>query len=157
MWYSNVEETFISRNLLHQHWYTLVPSLYQCVETRSIEVIWLLSQPLPQLRFDLFIISVFSTFLDPLVKCITRQTLPTINRAHIFMNILCVESFCPQKRATGVCFSVVYFSSMVVILTTETSLVSMRMPVYYLDCHEAELCCCLLIHIENLLRPLQLF
>jgi hypothetical protein len=28
---------------------TLVPSLYQCVETRSIEVFWLLSQPLPHL------------------------------------------------------------------------------------------------------------
>jgi hypothetical protein len=25
---------------------TLAPSLYQCVETRSIEVFWLLSQPL---------------------------------------------------------------------------------------------------------------
>jgi hypothetical protein len=28
---------------------TLVPSLYQCVETRSIEVFWLLSQSLPYL------------------------------------------------------------------------------------------------------------
>jgi hypothetical protein len=36
---------------------TLVPSLYQCVETRSIEVFWLLSQPLPQLRFNFFVIS----------------------------------------------------------------------------------------------------
>jgi hypothetical protein len=29
--------------------YTLVPSLYLCVRTRSIEVFWLLSQPLPHL------------------------------------------------------------------------------------------------------------
>jgi hypothetical protein len=35
---------------------TLVPSLYQWVETRSIEVFWLLSQPLPHLRFNLFLI-----------------------------------------------------------------------------------------------------
>jgi hypothetical protein len=28
------------------------------------------------------------------------------------------------------------------------------MCVYYLDCHEAGLCCYLVIHIENLLRPL---
>jgi hypothetical protein len=31
------------------------------------------------------------------------------------------------------------------------------MRVCYLDCHEAGLCCYLLIHIETLLRPLQLF
>jgi hypothetical protein len=33
----------------------------------------------------------------------------------------------------------------------------MRMCACYLDCHEAGLCCYLMIHIENLLRPLQLF
>jgi hypothetical protein len=33
----------------------------------------------------------------------------------------------------------------------------MNMRVCYLDCHEAGLCCYLVIHIENLLRPLQLF
>jgi hypothetical protein len=31
------------------------------------------------------------------------------------------------------------------------------MPVCYLDCHEAGLCCYVVIHIENLLRPFQLF
>jgi hypothetical protein len=36
---------------------TLVPSLYQLVETRSIEVFLLLSQPLPHCRFNLFVIS----------------------------------------------------------------------------------------------------
>jgi hypothetical protein len=34
---------------------------------------------------------------------------------------------------------------------------NMCMRVCYLDCHEAGLCCYLLIHIENLLRPLRLF
>jgi hypothetical protein len=33
----------------------------------------------------------------------------------------------------------------------------MRMSVCYLDCHEAGLCCYLVIQIGNLLRPLQLF
>jgi hypothetical protein len=50
---------------------TLVPSLYQCVETRSIEV------------FLLGIICDFQMplgeFLDPVVNRFTRQTLPTIN------------------------------------------------------------------------------
>jgi hypothetical protein len=32
-------------------------SLYKSVETRSIKVLWLLSQPLPHLRFNLFVIS----------------------------------------------------------------------------------------------------
>jgi hypothetical protein len=26
-----------------------------------------------------------------------RQTLPTINRKHFFMNIVYIKSFCPQK------------------------------------------------------------
>jgi hypothetical protein len=34
---------------------------------------------------------------------------------------------------------------------------NMCMRVCYLDCHEAGLCCCLVIHTENLLHPLQLF
>jgi hypothetical protein len=33
----------------------------------------------------------------------------------------------------------------------------MRMRVCYLDCHEAELCCHLMLHVENILHPLQLF
>jgi hypothetical protein len=42
----------------------LVPSRYQCVETCSIEIFWQLSQPLPQLRFNLFVISeTFATQL----------------------------------------------------------------------------------------------
>jgi hypothetical protein len=40
----------------------------------------------------------------------------------------------------------------VAILTTETN-----MRVCYLDCHEAGLCCYIVIHIETLLHPLQLF
>jgi hypothetical protein len=34
---------------------------------------------------------------------------------------------------------------------------NMRMSVYYLNCHAARLCCYLIMHIENLLHPLQLF
>jgi hypothetical protein len=33
----------------------------------------------------------------PVANCFTWQTLPTVNRKHLFMNILCTESFCPQK------------------------------------------------------------
>jgi hypothetical protein len=36
---------------------TLAPSIYQCAETRNIDVFWLLSQQIPHLRFNLFVIS----------------------------------------------------------------------------------------------------
>jgi hypothetical protein len=39
----------------------LVPSHYQCIKTRSIEVFQLLSQPFLHLRFNLFVISETST------------------------------------------------------------------------------------------------
>jgi hypothetical protein len=45
---------------------TLAPSLYQCVETRSVEVLRLLSPPLPQLRFNRFVIS--ETFATKVVS-----------------------------------------------------------------------------------------
>jgi hypothetical protein len=31
-------------------------------------------------------------FLDPVVNHFTRQTLPTVNSKHFFMNTLCIES-----------------------------------------------------------------
>jgi hypothetical protein len=56
---------------------TIVPSLYQCVKTRSVEVFWLLSQPLPHLHFNLFVISeTFATIFDPVVNCFTLQHFP---------------------------------------------------------------------------------
>jgi hypothetical protein len=43
---------------------TLDPLLYRCAETRSTEVFWLVFQPLPHLRFNLFFISeTFATQL----------------------------------------------------------------------------------------------
>jgi hypothetical protein len=42
-------------------------------------------------------------------------------------------------------------------LSTENQPLNMRMRVWYLHCPEAGLCCYLVIHIENVLRPLQLF
>jgi hypothetical protein len=102
---------------------TLVPLLYQCIETRSIEVFGLFSQPLPHLiGHHLRHSNVLERIYDPTVNSFTRQTLPTVNRKHFFMNILCIAPVCPQKSATKFCFSVVYSSNTVAILTTETSL-----------------------------------
>jgi hypothetical protein len=96
MWYSNLgKHLFLDISSININ--TLVPSLYQSVETRNVKVFRLLSQPLPHLRVNFLVIS--ETFLDPLVNRFTRQTLPTVNRKPFFMNILCVEFFCPQKNA----------------------------------------------------------
>jgi hypothetical protein len=63
----------------------------------------------PQCKILLTLISAISSpsfqalhhqrnICHPVVNCITRQTLPTVNRQHFFMNILCIEFFCPQKK-----------------------------------------------------------
>jgi hypothetical protein len=134
---------------------TIVPSLYQCVETRSIEVFWLLSQPLPHLRFNLFVLEKISR---PSRYRLMRHTLPTVNMKHLFMNILCIGSFFPQKKNNRT----LLFGS---ILNHGRQFdywnqpLNIRMRICYLDCHEGGLCWYLVIHIyvENLLRPLRLF
>jgi hypothetical protein len=69
---------------------------------------------------------------------------------------LCSEFLPTEKRTTEDCSSVLYVSSTVAILTMKTSL-NICMHLCYLDCHEAGLCCYLVIHVKNLLRPLLLF
>jgi hypothetical protein len=68
------------------------------------------------------------------------------------MNILRTQSFCPQIKTLNrmLTFSSTHFDYWNQPLT-------MRIHVCYLDCHEAGLCCYLVIHVENRLRPLQLF
>jgi hypothetical protein len=94
---------------------TLVPSVYQCVKSRSIEVFWLLFQPLLHLYFNIFGINEsFAMFLD--------ATDTTVNRKYLFTYILCIEIFAHKRRTTERCYSVEHSSSTVAILTTETSL-----------------------------------
>jgi hypothetical protein len=75
-----------------------------------------LSQPLP---FQL--LRRQRNVCHPVVNRFTRQTLPTINRKHFFMNILCIESFCPQKTHKRTLLFGSISSNTVAILTTETS------------------------------------
>jgi hypothetical protein len=89
------EDTFVSRYID-----TLAPSLYQCVQTRSVDIFfWLLPQPLTHLRFNLFDISeTLVTLLHPVMNHFTRQSFPTVKREYLFMNILCSKSFFPQRK-----------------------------------------------------------
>jgi hypothetical protein len=128
---------------------TVVPSLCQCGETRSMEVFRLLSQPLPHLPLNLFVISeTFATFLDPVVSRFTLQTLPTVNRKHIFMNIICIESF----RAQNTHNRMLLFGSTTLKHVRHFDYynkpLNLRMRVCYLDCNEAGLCCYLVTHIK---------
>jgi hypothetical protein len=138
---------------------TLVLSLYQCVETLSIEVFRLLSQPPPHLRFDLYVTTETSaTFLDQVVNRFMRPTFPTVHTKHFLMNIFCNESFFPQKKKTH--NRTLLFDSTLPKhgrqLDYWTQPLNFNMSVCYLDCHEAGLCCNLVIDTQTLLHPLQL-
>jgi hypothetical protein len=140
MWYSNLEKTFISRLILHQRCPIALPvrrNTHSHFRTCS-GIIW---------DFRMFL----REFLDPVVNRFTRLTLPTVNRKDLFINILWIKSCCAQKRNNiTLLFGSInlkhgrHFDSWNQPLT-------MRMCVCYLDCHEAGLCCYLVIHMENLL------
>jgi hypothetical protein len=72
------------------------------------------------------------------------------------MNILCIESFCQQKTQNR---TLLFGSKIKHVRHFDywNQPLNMRMRVCYLDCHEAGLCCYLVIHMKNLLRPLQPF
>jgi hypothetical protein len=138
---------------------TLVPLLYQPVETRSIEIFWLSFQPLRYLRFVICdFLKSLREFLDPVVNRFSWQTLPTVNRKHLFINILCTEYFDPQKKTHNrtLLFSSIHTPQLRCHFNYWNQPLNMSMRVCYLDCHEAGLCCYLVIHIENLLRSLRL-
>jgi hypothetical protein len=159
MWYSNLERTFVSRHILHRYRYTCPPPL-QFVETRSIEVFWLLSQVLPHLagrhlRLSNVLERISRPTCEPLYAANMSQYKQEI--AYFLMNVLCIESFRPQGNTTERCSSVVYSSSTFAHFDYWNQPMNMRMRVCSLDCHEIGLCYFLVIHIENLLCPLQLF
>jgi hypothetical protein len=105
---------------------TFVLSLYQCFETRSIEIIWLLSQPLPHLLLDLFFIS--ETFTTK--KAISRpnfELLYATNISHrkqetsLYRISFALSPFAHEKKMQNRTL-LTHSSSKVVIFTTETSL-----------------------------------
>jgi hypothetical protein len=140
MWYSKLGKNLFLDISSTSIWYT-VSSLYQCVETRSIAVFWLLSQPLLHLvRHHLRLSNV-------LERISRRSCEPhyAINTSHSKQETFLyeyhfIESFCLQKKSTiKRCSLVVHFSSTVSILITATSLwtcacASATKTVMKLDC-----------------------
>jgi hypothetical protein len=143
-----LKKIFISRHIVHQ----LVQTLYQCAETRSIKVF---DCSLNHFRTW----SRISATSEPPWEDVSTQLWTVLRHKHFppqTGNIslwipFALSSFAHEKRRKERRYSVVYSSSPVGILA-----LNMRMRVCYLNCHEAWLCCYLLIHTENLLRPLEL-
>jgi hypothetical protein len=145
--YSNLEKTFISRHILHQHWYT-----------------WPIDLPVrwnPQHRILLTVISATSAppfrpdchqrnLCHPVVNCFMLQILPSGN---IYLWISFAKFFCPQKFLL---FGSKHLKQSRHFDYWNQSL-NISVHIYYLNCHEGGLCCYLVTHIENLLHPLQPF
>jgi hypothetical protein len=137
---------------------TLAPWLYQCVETRSIEVFWLLSQPLPHLVAHHL---QFSNVLERISRP-SCEPLYATNTFHRKQEIFIYEYplhwvLLPPKTHKRTLFSVVTPLNLDHHCDYWNQPLNMRMRVCYMDCHEAGLCSYLVIYIENILRPLQLF
>jgi hypothetical protein len=90
----DIKKTFISRRIFHQHWYTCPKALAVRRNPQHRSLLTVVSAtsatPFQPLRHQ-------RNVCDPAVNRSTRRTLPTVNRKHSFMNILCIESSCPQK------------------------------------------------------------
>jgi hypothetical protein len=87
--------TFISRHILHQHWYVYtcpiaLPVRRNPQHTSLLAVVSTTSAPpFHPLRHQRCVCNPVNRF--------TRQTLPTVNTKYFFMNTLYIEHFCPQK------------------------------------------------------------
>jgi hypothetical protein len=150
MLYSNLYETFISRRVLHQHWYTCTIALpvYRNPRHRSLlTVVSATSAP------GSGIICGFRTQLWTAL----RDRHFTVNRKHVLWISFALSPFAHRKTHNRT----LLFGS--ILLKHDRHFdywnqpLNMRVPVCHLDCHEAGLCCYLVIHIGNPLQPLQLF
>jgi hypothetical protein len=150
--YGKKKKSFF-RYILHQHWYICPIALPVRRNTQRRNLLTVVSatfappfQPFRQQR------NVFHQGLNRF----TLETLPAINRKHVFMNTICCESFSPQKTHKRT----LLFGSILLKHGRRCDYwnkpLNMRMRVCYLDSKEAGLCCCLVMQMENLLRPLQL-
>jgi hypothetical protein len=95
MWYSNLEKNIYFRHILHQHWYTCPIALPVRRNPQHRSLLSVISAtsvpPFQRLRHQ-------KNICQPVLSRFTRQTLPTVNRKNFFINIFCVECFCPQKK-----------------------------------------------------------
>jgi hypothetical protein len=159
MLYSNLEnKAFISRHVVHQLWYICPIALPVRRKPQHRSVLAVVSATFsPSRASSATFERPWENFSIKLWTALCDKTLPTVKRKHFFMNILCIVTFCPEKTHNRR----LLFGSKILNHGSHfdhwNQPLNVRMRVCYLDCHEAGLCCYLVIQIENLLRPLQLF
>jgi hypothetical protein len=132
MWYLNLENIFISRHILHQHWYTCpiaLPGRRNPQRRSLLTVVSATSAPLFQL------LRHQRNVCHPVVNRFTLQILPAVNRKHFFMNILCTESFCEQKSQKRTLQFVSRFPKYGRHFDYCNPPLNMHMRVCYLGCH----------------------
>jgi hypothetical protein len=148
MWYSNLEKSFIYRHILQQHWYTCPIALPE--------------RRIPQHTIILTTVSDTSAPPSSANRLPPRcESLYATNTSHRKQETFLYEyplhwTLLSTKEHTTERWSSVIHSSLSPFWLLKPSL-NMRMRECYLNCYEAGLCCYLVIHIEDLLRPLQLF
>jgi hypothetical protein len=112
MWYSNLgRKKHLFRDISSTNIDTLVPSLCQCVETSSIKI------------FSDCCLSHFHASVSTQLWTVLRDKHfpPQIWNISLWISVA-LSHFAHKKRTRERCFSVVHSSSMVAVLTTETSL-----------------------------------
>jgi hypothetical protein len=137
---------------------TPVPSLYQCVETHNIEVFWLLSQPyMHVVGNQLLLSSVLERMCRPNCERLYAINSSAVNKKISLRISFTLSPFAHEKSHNRT----LLFRSILLKhgrhFDYRNQSLNMCMRACYLDCHEAGLCCYLVIQIENLLLPLQLF
>jgi hypothetical protein len=98
-------KTFISLLILHQYWYSCPIALPARRNQQHRSILTVVSAtsapPFQPLRHQ-------RNVCHRVVNRFTRQTLPTVNRKHFFIDILCIEFRAHKKRTTERCSSVVH-------------------------------------------------
>jgi hypothetical protein len=154
MWYSNLDKKQLFLDISSSKTDTLAPSLYRCVETRSIEIYSLLSQSLPHLVGH-------HPRLSNVLERIPRSSCELLYATNISHRkqetFLCEYPFAHKKTHNrALLFGSTLLRHSRHFYYWNQPLIR-RMRVCYPDFHEGRLCCYLVILIGNLLHPLQLF
>jgi hypothetical protein len=151
MWYLNLKrKTIISQHILHQHWYTFPVALPVRRNSQHRSLLTVVSAtsspPFQHLRLLKALERISRPSREPLYATDTSN----VNRIHFFMNILCIGSYCLTKKTHNrtLLFGGTFKHCRHFHYCNQP--VNMRKSVCCLDCHEAGLCCYLVIQIEDL-------